>query len=182
MNLKISFYKYLFLIVFLFISCLSHSQFKLIDTIYTTFNGRTINVKLLEGKYVVLNIDKNEITNSQSLDTLTLNKLLIRSDSLYGFYKRNLGFEPPGGNPNYNYKTNIFFGNPSCGSGCGLVGAKGIEVSDFKNIFFNIKYNINVNRYVIIIYELGRNFFTFSNKLDLLKHLLNYFQVMLLTR
>ena len=165
MNLKISFYKYLFLIVFLFISCLSHSQFKLIDTIYTTFNGRTINVKLLEGKYVVLNIDKNEITNSQSLDTLTLNKLLIRSDSLYGFYKRNLGFEPPGGNPNYNYKTNIFFGNPSCGSGCGLVGAKGIEVSDFKNIFFNIKYNINVNRDVIISYELGRNFFTFSNKL-----------------
>ena len=85
MNLKISFYKYLFLIVFLFISCLSHSQFKLIDTIYTTFNGRILNVKLLEGKYVVLNIDKNEITNSQSLDTLTLNKLLIRSDSLYGF-------------------------------------------------------------------------------------------------
>ena len=73
MNLKISFYKYLFLIVFLFISCLSHSQFKLIDTIYTTFNGRILNVKLLEGKYVVLNIDKNEITNSQSLDTLTLN-------------------------------------------------------------------------------------------------------------
>ena len=56
-------------------------------------------------------------------------------------------------------KPMFFFGNPSCGAGCGLVGSKGIEVSGFQNIFFNLKYDLNVNRDVIIAYEFGKEFF-----------------------
>lgn len=139
-------------------------NFKIISSEYNTFDSRKIQVYLIEGKYVVLNIDKIEINQAQLKDTSTLIRLLNRADSLYAFYKRNLGTEPPGGNVNYGNKTNIFFGAPSCGSGCGAVGSKGIEVSGFNNMFFNLKYKLNVNRDVILGYEFGRNFFTFGNK------------------
>ncbi len=141
------------------------SQIKIIDDFYQTFNGRKINVWLIEGKKVVLNIDKTQISKEELSDSTTLFKILERSDNLYNFYLKNMGFEPPGGNPRYSNKCNVFFGDPSCGSGCGLVGVKGIEVSGFNNIFYNLKYNLNVNRDVIIGYEFGRNFFTFSDKI-----------------
>lgn len=141
------------------------SQIKLLEETYQTFDGRKVNVWLIEGEKVVLNIDKKEITSEQLADLSTLSKLLERTDKLYNFYLKNMGFEPPGGNVKYSNKCNVFLGNPSCGSGCGRVGAKGIEVSGFNNIFFNLKYNLNVNRDVIIGYEFGRNFFTFSDKI-----------------
>ena len=141
------------------------AEFEIKEAKYSTFDGRSADVYIIVGKNVVLNIDKNEIDGTQLKDTLTLQKILNRCDSLYQYYKDNLGYEPPGGNILFNNKANIYFGAPSCGSGCGLVGAKGIEVSGFKNIFFNIKYKINVNRDVIIGYEFGRNFFDFSNKI-----------------
>lgn len=161
-NIKLNF---LFVFFSLITSFGAFSKIIIKEDIYTTFDGRKINVWLIEGKHVVLNIDKNEIKNNQLTDTLTLNKILVRSDSLYGYYLKNLGYEPVGGNNKYANKCNVFFGPPSCGSGCGLVGAKGIEVSGFENIFYNLKYNLNVNRDVIIGYEFGRNFFTFSNKI-----------------
>jgi Secretion system C-terminal sorting domain len=141
------------------------SQIMLLEETYQTFDGRKVNVWLIEGEKVVLNIDKNEINGEQLADLSTLSKLLERTDKLYNFYLRNMGFEPPGGNSRYGFKCNVYFGNPSCGSGCGLVGAKGIEVSGFKNIFYHLKYNLNLNRDGIIGYEFGRNFFTFSDKM-----------------
>lgn len=155
----------IFLLFFHILSINSFSQFKIINSTYNTFDGRIIPVYLIEGKYSVINIDKNKINSNQLNDTVTLNKIVNRVDGLYNFYKINLGFEPNGGNVNYGNKVDVFFGDPSCGSGCGRIGAKGIECSGFENIFFNIKYNTNVNRDVIIGYEFGRNFFNFSNKI-----------------
>jgi hypothetical protein len=160
--MSIRYFSLLFLIIFC--SNDSFSQIKLIDDTYQTFDGRKVNVWLIEGQKIVLNIDKTEITKEQLADTTTLFKILDRTDKLYNFYLKNMGFEPTGGNSKYSNKCDVFFGNPSCGSGCGRVGAKGLEASGFKNIYFNLKYNLNVNRDVIIGYELGRNFFTFSDK------------------
>jgi len=157
--------KYLLTVLVALLFFKGYGQFQIKEGIYTSFDGRKIDVYLIEGAYSVLNIDKKEITSNQLLDILTLKKILTRTDDLYAFYKDNLGFEPPGGNPIYGNKVNVFFGAPSCGSGCGLVGAKGIEVGGFSNIFFNLKYDLNVNRDVILGYEFGRNFFTFSNKI-----------------
>jgi hypothetical protein len=158
-------YKTILILLFHVVSINSFSQFKIINSSYNTFDGRKIPVYLIEGKYSIINIDKNKINSNQLNDTLTLNKIINRVDGLYNFYKTNLGFEPSGGNVNYGNKVDVFFGDPSCGSGCGRIGAKGIECSGFDNIFFNIKYNTNVNRDVIIGYEFGRNFFNFSNKI-----------------
>lgn len=140
-------------------------QFRITEGTYHTFDGRAFDVYLIEGVYSVLNIDKTMITDVQLRDTSTLTKLLNRVDGLYAFYKDNMGFEPPGGNPDFGNKVNVFFGSPSCGAGCGLVGAKGIEVGGLNPAFDNLKYDLNVNGDVIIGYEFGRNFFTFSNKI-----------------
>jgi hypothetical protein len=58
----------------------------------------------------------------------------------------------------YGYKSPVFFGPPSCGSGCGLIGSKGIEISGFNEIFYHIQNDLNVTRDIIIAYEFGRNF------------------------
>jgi hypothetical protein len=134
------------------------------DEQYVTFDGRNVNVWLIEGDKVVLNIDKSIINQSQKSDLTTLTKILIRTDSLYKFYLNSFGEEPPGGNSRYSNKCDVFFGAPSCGSGCGAIGSKGIEVSGFNEIYYNLKFNTNVNRDVIIGYEFGRNFFTFSDR------------------
>lgn len=156
---------YFFILSNLLLPQISKSQIKILSDTYQTFDGRKINVWLIEGRQVVLNIDKNEISSEQLADSTTLLKLLDRADNLYNFYQKNMGFDPPGGNSNYQNKCNVFFGNPSCGSGCGLVGAKGIEVSGFNTMFSQLKYNLNLNRDGIIGYEFGRNFFTFSDKI-----------------
>jgi hypothetical protein len=142
----------------------SRAQIQIIDSAYTTFGGLIKPCYLIVGDYVVLNIDHTAINNSQLSDTQTLQRIKNRCDSLYAYYLANLGYQPPGGNPNYGNKCNIYFGDPTCGAGCGLVGSKGIEVSGFSGIFNNIKHKINNNSDVIVGYELGRNFFTFGSK------------------
>ena len=152
-------------LLLLFFHLSASSQFKLELDIYNSFDGRSIPSYVAESKYTVVFIDTARINGDQFKDTVTLKKIFARIDTLYAFYKNNLGYEPAGGNPRFSNKCNVFFGAPSCGSGCGLVGAKGIEVEGFNSIFYNLKYNLNVNRDVIIGYEFGRNFFDFSNKI-----------------
>jgi PKD repeat protein len=143
----------------------THAQFSLKQENYNAFDGRIIPAYSIESKYTVLFIDTSVINRNQLKDTATLVRIVQRVDTLYAFYKNNLGYDPVGGNPNYGYKANVFFGPPSCGAGCGLIGAKGIEVDGFSGIYYNHKYKQNVNRDVIIGYEFGRNFFNFSDKI-----------------
>ena len=150
------------IIVFLFF--FANGQIEINEGLHVSFDGTTYNVYQIEGKNVVLLINKTAITDSQLADTTTLYKILERCDGLYDFYKNNLGYEPTGGNPDFSFKTNIFFIVPENGGGLGLIGTKGIEISGFNSVFYNLKYDLNVNRDVIIGYELGRNFFTLSNK------------------
>ena len=125
---------------------------------YVSFNGSSYESYFFETDYTVVYIEKSEINSSQLNDTITLSKILNRIDSIYEFYKTNLGYEPSGGVAEFGNKSPVFFGPPSCGSGCGLIGSKGIEVSGFNEIFFHIKNELNVTRDIIIAYEFGRNF------------------------
>ena len=153
---------YLNTLLLLFISQsiaqINNDNYQILSSVYTDFNGNSHDVHLIETNFCVVQIEKSEITNEQLQDSETIIKILNRVDNLYNYYKTNLPKEPEGGNENYSYKANVFFGPPSCGSGCGLIGSKGIEVSGFENIYFNLKHNLNVNRDVIIAYEFGRNF------------------------
>jgi len=132
---------------------------------YTAFNGNTYNSYRIETNYTVVYIIDSLLENYMIEDRSTLTKIFDRIDKYYKFYLDKTGYEPPGGNPQFNNKTNVFFGPTSCGSGCGLLGTKGIELSGFSNIYFTIKNDLNVQRDVIISYEFGRNWFNFYNKL-----------------
>lgn len=152
-------------LLFCFPFLISYSQINIIEGQYRAFNGQVYDSYIIEGENCVSYFHKEEITNEQLSDSETLTKIVKRIDDFYFFYKTNLGKEPPGGDFNFNNKASVFFGPTSCGAGCGLVGAKGIEVGFFQNIFFNLKEGINVNRDAIIAYEFGRNFFTYSSKI-----------------
>lgn len=137
------------------------------ETTYTAFNNTKHDVYILEGKFTVLLITKNILRTDQFKDTTVLFKIRDEVDAYYQGYKNLFGIEPPGGNPNFQNKANVFFGQPSCGAGCGLLGAKGVEIgSNFlSNIYNEIKFNGNIHPMVIVGYEFGRNFFTLGSKI-----------------
>jgi hypothetical protein len=155
----------LLILIITLVSQYTFSQISIVESTYTSWEGITYDTYLIESNYTVIHIDKNEIEDEQLLDLETMEKIINRVDGIYGFYTDNLGYEPAGGNSAYSNKCDVFFGPPSCGSGCGMIGSKGVEVGlTFQNIFYSLKYNLNVNRDVIIGYEMGRNFFTFGSK------------------
>ena len=142
-------------------SQIDNSDFSIVEGVYTSFdaNNTKYDVYIIETEYCVIQIEKSQISSDQINDQETIVKILNRTDSIYEFFKNYLGYEPDGGNLNYTNKVDVFFTKtPACGSGCGKIGFKGIEISGFDNIFFNLKHNLNVNRDVIIAYEFGRNF------------------------
>lgn len=146
--------------VFSLFAQIDNTNFVIIPSQYTNWNGDTYDVHLIESTHCVVQIEVSQITNEQLNDSQTIIRILDRIDLYYDFYKNSLGYEPPGGNSNFNNKADVFFGPPSCGSGCGLIGAKGIEAGlSFQNIYYNLRHQLNVNRDVIIGYEFGRNFF-----------------------
>ena len=150
---------FFFLIPLVTFSQIDNSDFSIVEGVYTAFNGNKYDAYIIETEYCVVQIEKNQIDEVYMNDREALSKVLDRIDAYYKYFKDNVPKEPSGGNPNYSFKTNVFFGPPSCGSGCGLVGSKGIEAGvNFKNIFFQLKHNLNVNRDVIVPYELGSNF------------------------
>ena len=141
-------------------SQIDNSDFSIVEGVYTSFDvNNKYDVYIIETEYGVVQIEKSQISSDQINDQETIVKILNRTDSIYEFFKNYLGYEPDGGNLNYNNKVDVFFTKTTaCGSGCGKIGFKGIEISGFDNIFFNLKHNLNVNRDVIIAYEFGRNF------------------------
>ncbi|MDA9250908.1 T9SS type A sorting domain-containing protein [Flavobacteriaceae bacterium] len=161
-----------FISFFFLISCFGFSQISnenyviLEDQTYSRFGDqKTFTSYLIETKYTVVYIEESLLNDQIIQDRETFIKILDRIDNYYKFYLDKAGYEPPGGNSEYDFKTNVFFGPPSCGSGCGILGAKGIEVSGFSNVYFTMKNDLNVQRDVIIGYEFGRNWFTFKSKL-----------------
>ena len=144
----------------------SQESFVVSEGEYKAFNGNVYASYFTVTDNCVIYISKDDISVEQLNDRATLVKIFTRVDALYSFFVNNLGYEPPGGNVLYGNKVNVFFGQPSCGAGCGLVGSKGVELSGFNSIFYNIKHSLNVNADVIVAYEMGRNFFTFGRKVQ----------------
>lgn len=159
--------RYLFVALIMFVVGSVQGQFThLKEGKYKAFNGTEHEVYILEGKFTVSLLTKGLLVNSQLSDTAILFKMRDEIDGYYQGYKELFGIEPAGGNPNYQNKTNVFFGPPSCGAACGLLGSKGVEIGGnfLVNIYNEIKFQTNVHPMVIVGYEFGRNFFTLGGK------------------
>ena len=159
--------KFLFKVIFLLISFNSNAQLQIINDVYNTFDGRSINVHLIQGRYTAVCFDTSRITSSQLKDTSTLKLIVAQIDSMYSFYKNFFGREPSGGWSKYGNKSAVAFVPPSCGAACGLVGSKGVEIDPgmLTQILNEQKYPVKTYRVGIVSYEFGRNFFTFGSKI-----------------
>ncbi len=131
---------------------------------YQAFNGNIYELLSHEGDNVVLFTPEEE---TALFDSTVINELVGICDDLYSFYRSRLGFDPAGGNPDFNLKTGIAFVPETCGGGCGLIGAKGIEIGHpfYEPILRQVAENNSSSEIDIIAYEFGRNFFTFSSKM-----------------
>ena len=146
-------------------SQIDNSDFLIVDGEYTSFNGVEYDVHLIETEYCVVHILDTLLKDNEKNDRETLANIFNTIDGYYLGFKEMFGVEPDGGNPNYSYKANVFFGPPSCGAACGIIGAKGIETDFFREIFHESKYKTNRHRIGIVGYEFGRNFFKYGGKI-----------------
>ena len=131
---------------------------------YNAFNGNSYDLAPFEGNNVVVLVPPE---SPSSIDSSTIKQLVKICDNLYLFYATGLGFEPPGGNVDFDQKSNVAFVSETCGGGCGLVGAKGIEIGEafFEPIISEIRDTLNSSEIDVIAYEFGRNFFIYSSKI-----------------
>lgn len=85
-------------------------------------------------------------------------------DSAYDFYARTTGRKPTPFQPGmYRDFLSIAIVDKTCGAGCGYLGFTGIEILDS---FFMVMYDSDGRqRYDIPFYELGRNFWFYSDKI-----------------
>lgn len=130
---------------------------------YTTFGGETLTMYKYEGAKTML------LAKDNTLDTVIMRKWLNAMDGAYNFYTLCTGQEPYHLPSTYiNQKSTIASADPTCGAGCGYLGATGIELLDvyfdlcFTSILFENKYE------QITFYEFGRNFWFYGNKLSYL--------------
>ncbi len=128
---------------------------------YTTFQGETSNLYKYEGTKTML------LAKSNSLDATIMKKWTDAMDGAYNFYKLCTGREPDFLPSTYiNQKSTIASADPTCGAGCGYLGATGIELLDvyFDQCYTSLKFD---NKYEqITFYEMGRNFWFYGNKLS----------------
>lgn len=127
---------------------------------YVTFSGDTVPMFKYEGTKTML------LSKESNLDTAVMQKWLDAMDGAYNFYMLCTGREPdPLPSTWINQKSTIASADPTCGAGCGYLGATGIEILD---VYFDMCYTsiLFENKYEqIIFYELGRNFWFYGNKL-----------------
>ncbi|GAP68706.1 por secretion system C-terminal sorting domain [Bacteroidales bacterium 6E] len=122
---------------------------------YTSFYGDKYQMLLYEGELVNLLIPDTLIH-----DDTTLTKMVIAMDSVWQYYLDMTKVSPAPNGP-WGSKGFCAFVGVTCGYGCGMIGACGIEVgwSDWKNFYDNVKYFNNYAILKVPYYEFGRNFY-----------------------
>ncbi len=150
-------------IILIFLTyCLSISVYSQTPQSYTSFEDSLLSLYAWRGNKMVL------LSNSNSLNPTTMNNWVLKMDTAYNFYSLCTGREP------VFYTDHTYLNNRStitevphtCGAGCGYVGWTGIEI---QSSYFTEMYNyINTqNLYIQIpFYELGRNFWFYSDQLE----------------
>lgn len=111
------------------------------------------------GKQVVL------LTVKKELDPAVMAVFLERLDGGWNYYADMLGQSPRPAKL-LNDKVTIAAvpdGRLTCGIGCGMIGATGIEIAGFDNDYQRVTKNPNVFPHYYF-YEMGRNYFVFGDR------------------
>ena len=136
-------------------SCIKKSEI-----LYNSFKGEKYHLDLINGKNVSFALLKNPIPIND------LTELILKVDSAYDYAKILTGFEPRAKSDFLIDKLIYAQVSNTCGVGCGYLGMKGIEIE--KEYFNNALPNFFEDKKIdhLFFYEMGRNFFPYSNKLE----------------
>ncbi|MET3879635.1 PKD domain-containing protein [Chitinophaga sp. OAE865] len=125
---------------------------------YTSFDGKQYSLFPWPGNRVVI------LSRNLNLDPAVMTKWVSTMDSVYGFYRTCTGRDP-GPAKILNGRSVIADVPATCGSGCGYLGATGIEIlnTNFDIIYNGIRNNNQFDQ--VPFYEFGRNFWFYGDQL-----------------
>ena len=127
---------------------------------YQAFDGRIHDVEEHRGLHVSVLLP----AGGSPFTADHLDEMLDRLDILYELYADLIGEEPQG-----NGALQIAFVPETCGMGCGLIGAKGIEIQADPLNYDNIIRELDAGRLEsILVHEMVHNFDRYSRYLHYL--------------
>ena len=141
-------------------------------TTYVSFEGNTYEMAVWKGEHVALLTPPQTIADSE-----VMANLLQAFDAGYEYYQSTTGVEPSD-NPatTIDGLSTISIVTATCGAGCGYLGSRGVEIlSDWFGSNLTGDYPRVLGFYdtmrdshtitSIVFYELGRNFWFYSDQL-----------------
>jgi hypothetical protein len=124
---------------------------------YEAFDGQFYDLVQNRGRHVNVLVPQSAV-DGPNFTADHLEELVDRLDMLYTLYVELLQGEPGGSG-----LLNIAFIPQTCGSGCGLVGGRGIEVQSSSHVMEDIIRELDAGRLdSILLHEMAHNFDTFS--------------------
>jgi hypothetical protein len=126
---------------------------------YTAFNGQKLQLFAWPGKHLVL------FTQRGDLDRKTMDRVVAAYDRVYASYLEATSFPPIGGNT-WEGRLVIAQVPETCGAGCGLIGANGVELAPdiFDGLYRSALRREGYDH--VILYELGRNFWRYGRQIE----------------
>jgi len=129
--------------------------------LYRAFDGQSYEMQEFRGRYVKVLLPADA---SAPFTPDHLEELVYRLDEIYALNRDILQFEPAG-----NGLLGVAFVSKTCGSGCGLIGAKGIEIQASPLNYELIIDELDAGRLQsILVHELVHNFDAFASYLHYL--------------
>lgn len=133
------------------------------DIQYRSFDGAFHNLREYRGHYVSVLLPP-AVEGSVTFTPDHIEEMLDRLDMLYVLYRELLHVEPAG-----DGLLKIAFVSKTCGTGCGLIGSKGIEILSDEVNYRNIIRELDAGRLeTILVHEMVHNFDTWSQYLHYL--------------
>lgn len=136
------------------------------EVAYIRFDSAQEVLRAFQGHSVVLLIPTNDIF---PVDDQIVYDILDRLDKSWLFFERTTGFRPPSPGTRINgwniTKPTLAVVESTCGAGCGLIGANGIEIG---RGIWEQTYNNFIGAQGtrgVFEYEMGRNFWAFGPQL-----------------
>jgi hypothetical protein len=127
------------------------------QTVYQSFEGNSYSLNEHRGRYVNVLVPQSFDEGPFFTDD-HLSEMVDRLDELYMLYHEIVSVEPAG-----HGLLNIAFVPQTCGMGCGLLGAKGIEIQSIALNYELIIRELDAGRLEgILVHEMAHNFDVFS--------------------
>ncbi|MDX2035925.1 MAG: hypothetical protein SFX72_04685 [Isosphaeraceae bacterium] len=126
---------------------------------YSSFNGKRLDLFAWPGKHLVF------FTQRSDLDRRVMARIVQAYDKVYAAYLEATSFPPVGGNV-WQGRLVVAQVPETCGAGCGLLGANGIELAPdiFDGLYRSASRSEGYDH--VVLYELGRNFWRYDRRIE----------------